>query len=123
MKAVAGKDVNVSEWCLCRWRMHLDPFCPTGNKVREQVLGVDLINLMIFHKALPKAHLDGMAVFIYNKGGQLYPIRVISKSLDELKIMKKRASTEAYQAQSEDIQFCVRSFWNCPSPLGIFGVP
>ncbi len=86
-------------------------------------MGVDLINLVTFLKASPEAHLDEMAIFIYNKGRPLYPIMVISKRLDKLTITKKRASTEAYQAQREDVQFCVWSFWNCPSPLGIFGVP
>jgi hypothetical protein len=76
-----------------------------------------------FLKAWPEAHLNEMAIFIYNEGGPLYPITVISKRLDELKITKKSASTEAYQAQREDVQFGVWSFWNCPSPLGIFSVP
>ena len=40
-----------------------------------------------------------MAVFLYNKGGPLYSINVISKCLAQLEITKKRASTEAYQAQ------------------------
>ncbi len=43
--------------------------------------------------------------------------------MQELGITKKRASTEAYQAQREDVQFRVWSYWNCPSPLGIFQVP
>ena len=48
---------------------------------------------------------------------------MISKRLAELEITKKRASTEAYQAQREDVRFRVWSFFNCPSPLGIFQVP
>jgi hypothetical protein len=122
-KAAASEAVDVSEASILRWRERLHPYCPRGNKAREQVMGVDLINLVTFLKAWPKAHLDEMAIFIYNKGGPLYPITVISKRLDELKITKKRASTEAYQVQKEDVQFHVWSFWNCPSPLGIFGVP
>jgi hypothetical protein len=70
-------------------------------------VGADLINLVTFLKAWPEAHLDVIAIFIYNKGGPLYPITVISKCLDKLKITKKRASTEAYQVQREDVQFRV----------------
>jgi hypothetical protein len=121
-KAAAGKAVDVSKSSILCWRECLDPYPPMGNKAREQVMGVDLINLVTFLKAWPKAHLDEMAIFIYNKGGALYPITIVSKCLDKLKITKKRASTEAYQAQREDVQFCVWSFWNCPSPLGIYGV-
>jgi hypothetical protein len=94
-----------------------------GNKAREQVVGVDLINLATFLRAWPKAHLEEMTVFLYNKGGPLYSIKVISKCLDELKITKKRASTEAYQAQSDDEQLRVWIIWNFSSPLGIFKVP
>jgi hypothetical protein len=93
-----------------------------GNKAREQVVGVDLINLVSFLRAWLEAHLEEMAVFLYNKGGPLYSIKVISKRFDKLKITKKRASIEAYQAQMEDVQFRDWSFWNCPSPLGIFKV-
>ena len=63
-----------------------------------------------------------MTIFLYNEGGPLYSVDAISR-LAELEIMKKRASTEAYQAQREDVQFRVWSFFNCPSPLGIFQVP
>jgi hypothetical protein len=48
---------------------------------------------------------------------------VIFKCLAELDITKNKTSTEAYQVQGEDVQFHLWSFWNCPSPLGIFGVP
>jgi hypothetical protein len=106
---------------LCYWRERLDSYCPTGNKARDQVVGVDLINLMTFLRAWPEAHLIEMAVFTYNEGRPLYPITVISKRLDKLKITKKRASIKAYQAQREGVQFHVWIFWNCPSPLGLWG--
>jgi hypothetical protein len=122
-KVAAGKDVNVLESSLCHWRERLDPYCPTGNKAREQVAGVDLINFLTFLKAWPKAHLDEMAIFIYSKGGPLYPITVISKCLDKLKITKKRASTKVYQVQREDIQFRVWSFLELSVPTWYFWCP
>jgi hypothetical protein len=80
-KAAADKDVNVSMSSLFCWRECIDPYHPTGNKAREQVVGVDLINLVTFLKAWQEAHLNEMVVFIYNKGGPLYPIAVISKRM------------------------------------------
>ena len=122
-RAQAGEDVDVSVSSLRRWGQRLHPYRQTGNKAREQVVGVDLINLVTFLRAWPEATLDEMAVFIYNEGGPLYSKQVLSKRLAELEITKKRASTEAYQAQRADVQFRVWSFFNCPSPLGIFQVP
>jgi hypothetical protein len=63
-----------------------------------------------------------MAVFLYSKGGPLYSIVAISMQLAKLKIINKRASTEAYQAQREDVQFRVWGIWNCPSLLQFFEV-
>ena len=62
-----------------------------------------------------------MATFIYNEGGELYSNQLISKRLSELQITKKRASTEAYQAQREDVQFRVHCFFNCPPLLAFVG--
>ena len=59
-----------------------------------------------------------MTIFLYNEGGPLYSVDAISR-LAELEIMKKRASTEAYQAQREDVQFRVWSFLTAP-PLSEF---
>jgi hypothetical protein len=53
----------------------------------------------------------------------LRPTLSLSIRLRELGITKKQASTEAYQAQRDDVQFRVWSFWNCPSPVEIFQVP
>ena len=122
-KAAVGADVDVSLSSIRRWRERLEPYRATGNKAREKIVGVDLINLVTFLRAWPESQLEEMAVFLYNEGGPLYSVDVISKRLAELEITKKRASTEAYQAQREDVQFRVWSFFNCPSPLGIFQVP
>jgi hypothetical protein len=64
-----------------------------------------------------------MAAFIFNEGGKLYSHEAISKQLKELNITKKKASSEAYQTQHPDMQFCVWGFWKCPPPLGVFQVP
>jgi hypothetical protein len=68
-----------------------------------------------------------MAVFLYNDGGPLYSsVNVISKRLLLSWRLRRRgpSSTEAYQAQREDVQFRVWSFKKkIHSPLGIFQVP
>ena len=43
--------------------------------------------------------------------------------LDELQITRKRASTEAYQAQRQDVQNRVWMWFNTGPPTGVFGVP
>jgi hypothetical protein len=111
----AGEDVDVSKSSLCCWRERLHPHCQTGNKAREQVVGVNMINLVTFLRAWPEATLDKMAVFLYNEGGPLYSKKRLSERLAELEITKKRASTEAYQAQRADVQFRVWSLSGAPT--------
>ncbi len=68
---------------------------------------MNLINLVTFLRAWPEATIDKMVVFLYNEGGPIYSKQVLSRHLAKLEISKKRASTEAYQAQREDVQFRV----------------
>ena len=60
------------------------------------------MNLVIYITAYKDATQDEIATFIYNEGGD---------------ITKKKASTEAYQANSDDAQFRVYRFFNCPPLL------
>jgi hypothetical protein len=46
----------------------------------------------------PAAQEDEIAAFIYDSGGKIYERSQISKRLIELKMTKKKGSTEAYQA-------------------------
>jgi hypothetical protein len=87
------------------------------------IVGVDLLDLITFITAWPDATLIEMAVFIYNDGADLYSVQAISKRHKELKITKKKASFEGFQAQQPDVHFKVWGFWNRPPPLGIYGVP
>ncbi len=81
-----------------------------------------MIHLVTFLVAHPDSTQDEMAAFVYNKGGALYSKQRISKHLDNLEITKKKASIEAFQASSAEVQFGVFTYWNCPPPLGIFEV-
>ena len=64
-----------------------------------------------------------MAAFVYNEGGDLYSRQAISFRLKDLDVTRKRASTKRYQTQRPDVEFRVWSFWNCPPPAGVLGVP
>jgi hypothetical protein len=123
VKVQAGEDIDVSTRSLSHWKERLYPYHQSGNKAREQVLGVDLLNLMTFLRAWPEATFKEMDIIIYNEGGLLYSKQVLSRHLAKLSISKKRASAEIFQAQREDVQYRVWSFWSKPSPAGIFQVP
>ena len=122
-RAAAGEDVAVSSASLRRWNERLHPYRHTGNKSRGRLVGIDLINAVSFLTAWPETYIEELAVFVYNEGGPLFSRPALTERLQDLGITKKRASTEAYQAQREDVQFRVWSYWNCPSPLGVFQVP
>ncbi len=92
------------------------------NKEYGTIMGVDMIHLITFLVAQPDSTQDEMAAFVYNEGGALYSKQRISEHLDDLEITKKKASIEAFQASSAEVQFRVFTYWNCPPPLGIFEV-
>ena len=65
------------------------PCCQRGNHDRTQLVGIDMLNLVIFIIAHPDAHTDDLAVFIYDEGDALYDQTTISKRLKELQITKR----------------------------------
>ena len=119
----ASKVTELSELSLFRWSGRLEPNRQTGNRERSQIIGTKLLNLVTYITAWPDANLDKMVAFIFDEGGGLYSRQAISQRLAELDRTKKVASTEGYQTQHPDVQFCVWGFWNCPPPLGVFQVP
>jgi hypothetical protein len=121
-KFYAGEAIDVSKSSIYRWAIRPAPYRQTGNTEQSEIKGTDLLNLVTFITAWPDATLDEMAVFMYNEGGRLFSRQTISKRLRELDITKKKASTEAFQAQRPDVQLRVWQFWNCPPPLGVFQV-
>jgi hypothetical protein len=105
------------------WLGRLSPHPRTGNCARMQIVGTDLINLVVFLFTHPDATIDEIAAYLYNEGGDMYSSQQISRRLKELDITKKISSVEAYQAQAEAVQRRVYCFWNRAPPLGIFQVP
>ena len=43
-----GEDVDASRRSLGRWDVREIPYCMTGNKQRSQIVGIDLVDLVIF---------------------------------------------------------------------------
>jgi hypothetical protein len=118
----AGEETVASKRSLERWDIRLLPYAMTGNKQKTQVVGIDIVNLVIFLLAWPDATLDEMATHLYNDGAeQIYSRPTMSIRLGELEIAKKKAATDAYQSQSEEVQDRLDYFFNCPPPLGISG--
>ncbi len=87
------------------------------------IMGVNMIHLVTFLIAHSNSTMDKMVAFIDNIGGALYSNQHISEHLKDLQITRKKASMEAYQALDEGVQLRVYTFWNYPTPLGIFQVP
>ena len=115
--------IDVSLASIYRWEVRLNPFRPTGNHASATIVGTEVLLLSLFIVAHPDATLNEMAAFLYNEGCRLYSESSVSKRLSDLKVTKKKASTEAYQAQREDVQFRVHCFWNCGLPLGVRDSP
>jgi hypothetical protein len=77
------------------------PHHQTGGPTHTTIVGVDMIHLVTFIIAHSDTTQDDIAAFIYNEGDALYSKQQISKYLDNLKITKKKASIEAFQASNE----------------------
>jgi hypothetical protein len=100
------------------------PYRQTGNRPRTTVVGVDSLNLVTYITTWPDATLNEMVAFIYNKGGGGYLLLPGNIQLPKgSRLTQKKASTEGYQTQWPDVKFCVWSFWSCPHPAGVLGMP
>ena len=109
-----------SRW---RWKSRPERYRQTGNTDRTHLVGMDMLNLVVFLLSYPDATTDEMVVNIYNGGGELYDGRLVAAHLKDLQITKKKASTEAYQALTPENLMRAHLFWNRPPPLGVMGVP
>jgi hypothetical protein len=100
----AGEETKASLSSLYWWSNRIIPYCCTGNRAHTQIVGTDMINLVVLLFAHPNATCGKIAVHLYNKRGEMYSNQTIPKHLKELDITQKIVSVEAYQAQSEEEQ-------------------
>ena len=96
-----------SQRSIDQWTQRFEPYRMTGNRSQGKLVGVDLLLLSIFITVHPSATSDQMATFIYNESGAIYSRVDISQRLKKMKITRKRASTEAYEA------FTPQNIWRC----------
>ena len=73
-----------SQASLYRWSGHIVPHRRTRNSARTQIVGTDMINLVVLLVAHPDATCDEIAAHLYNEGGELFSNQTISKRLKEL---------------------------------------
>ena len=106
----AGEETDPSQASLYRWSGRIVLHCCTSNSVRTQIVGTDMINLVVLLLAHPDATCDKIAAHLYNKGGEMYSNQTISKHLKELDITQKITFVEVYQAQAEAVQCQVYAF-------------
>jgi hypothetical protein len=93
----------------------------TGNRERENLTGVHQLLMSICYFIWPSATADQVRAFIFTatEGERLYTRQAIVRRAKELKLTRKRASTEAYQAFLPHNVLRCRQFWSLPPPLGI----
>ena len=94
----------------------------TGGSERTDLVGKDQLLMSVCLSIWPDASLDQLAAFIFNNGGSLYSREAISHRMKELKLTKKKASVEAYQAFLPINVLKAELFWSQPPPLGIVGL-
>jgi len=86
------------------------------------LVGNDLLLMAIWLLIWPNATNDEIAAFIFNNGGELYSREVISEWMKDMKITKKKAFTEAYQAMTPINIKKAKWFWSKPPSLGIISI-
>ncbi len=106
-----------------RWWYRVVPYRMTGNDQSTSLENMDLILLAVFYVIWPTGSMDECCAFIYNNGGDVYSRSDISLRLKKLKLTRKKASTEAYQAHTPVNRLRCELFFSMPPPIGIVQVP
>ena len=107
-----------------RWKLRILPYAPTGNKNCLKLNGIFIYLLVLYRNRHPKCNADEMRAFLYRS---VIPRVVFSRSdiyLAEknLNIVRKKASTTAFQALLPANIQRRRQFWTLPPPVGVQGV-
>jgi hypothetical protein len=93
-----------------------------GGQERHNLVGHSQMLLAVCLYAYPEAQADEIAMFIFENGGGIYNRGAISNRMKDLKMTRKAASTEAYQAFTPRNLLRAELFWSRQPPLGIFQV-
>ena len=117
-----GDDIYASLSSIYRWQEDVTRRRQTGNRPSANIVGLDMFLMTIFLFAFPDATEDEIAACLYDQTQQIYSRQDVSRRLTELKLTKKKASTEAYQAFTPENIQKAEEFWSQGPPIGVHGV-
>ena len=122
-RAAVGHVTTCCDRSIFNWKNRLEPYHQSGNTPSNNIVGMNQMLLVFYLIAYPDALLDEIAAFIANAShdGKVYSRGEIGQRLHELKITRKRGSTEAYQAFTPWNMHVRKIFWEHPLPFGIHG--
>ena len=120
----SGGDPPCSLSSLRRWAKRLNPYEMSGGTRNYNMKGNHIFLLAFFKKIFPQASCSHCAVFIaiYSANNQVFTDNEISKSLRDMNMTRKRASTTAYQAFTPKNLHLHFQYWNYYFPGGIADV-
>ena len=117
-----GFPTRASHRSIRRWHNRLHPYLATGNKAKNEIVGLEQYLMILFLLAWPDARLDEIIAFIANAGtGRIYRRSQVTRRLKELGLTMKVGSTEARQASLPVNLFKREQFWTMPPPFGVHG--
>lgn len=116
-----AQEVQPHKDTLANWLARVHPYEQKGGRPRRLV-GRDQLLMVIYLTAYPDAELDEIAAYIVNNGGDLHSTATICRRLKELKMTRKKASIEAYQAFHPRNILRRDQFFGLPPPLGVVGI-
>jgi transposase len=117
----AANEVHPHKDTLANWLARVHPYDRKGGQPRRLV-GRDQLLMVIYLTAYPDAELEEIAAYIVNNGGDLHSNSTICRRLKELKLTRKKASVEAYQAFNPVNIVRRDQFFSLPPPLGVNGI-
>eukprot|EP00978_Attheya_sp_CCMP212_P037426 scaffold176038_cov34-Attheya_sp.AAC.1 len=106
-----------------RWDDRMIPYRMAGNKGTRQMSGHHLLLLVMFKMGYPEASANQCIVFIglHSEDGAVFSKKDISKALKGLDYTRKKASTIAKQAFTEENILKHYEFWHEDYLVGIIG--
>jgi hypothetical protein len=123
VRAANGDPTVASTSSIRRWIQRIQPHRMTGNRERSRLVGYDQFLLCLCYLTWPHVQADEAASFVYRNGGGLYERPIIYRRCKELKMSRKRASTEAHQAYTPRNILRCQLFWSQPPPIGVHQTP
>ena len=123
IRAANGDATVASASSVRRWIQRIQPHRMTGNRSRRSLVGYDQLLLCLCYHIWPHVQANEVAAFIHRNGGGLYARPIIYCRCKELKLTRKRASTEAHQAYTPRNILRCQLFWSQPPPIGVHQTP